>query len=712
LVALPEVPLGGFLFASTRSRAAWRFALVGFLLGALAIGSRAGEIHPALRERIRDDDPSRRTPIWVFFRDRGFVDQTDIQLALAGAQQRIGDAALARRSRVGAALADEYDLPVSAAYKDAIARRGDLRRESRWLNAISAQVRLRDVASIASLPFVREVRPVGRFRAAGLGPERAPDGRILERFDPSRTRSPQRRPDTIYGPSFDQLNEIGVVQTHAAGYRGSRVVVMMLDTGFRKDHEAVSGLRRIAERDFVFGDGNTQNEPADSPTQDWHGTATWSACGGYAPGTLIGPAYGSEFILAKTEDIRSEMPIEEDNYVAALEWGDSLGVEVTSASLIYMGFDDGSGWDWSELDGDTAPITRALDRAAARGILCVNAMGNSGPASGTLGEPADADSILAVGAVDANDLVADFSSRGPTVDGRLKPEVCARGVETWCADANGTNTYVGASGTSLATPLVGGACALLLEAHPEWSAMRARSALMMTADRSSQPDNNHGFGRIDLWSAIHQAPLVVPTPFSLVRPPDGDEVESVRPMLVWDRSVDPRGGAIRYEVWLDEDPLFRTPLVYPDLADTVLTTSALAAETLFHWRVFAEEPGGYRRLSREDRAFRTPSAGSAEDLPPSVEGWKIEVGPNPWRQDSEIRWYAPPGSLGSEVTLGVFDASGRCLARERRTVDREGWIRWPWNPAGGSTGTAGASVYIATLTSNGRVASTKFVWVR
>jgi hypothetical protein len=704
--------MGGFLFASTQSRTASRLAALGFLIGVFAASAPAGEIHPALRERIGIDDPTRQVPVWVCFRDRGFANSADLRIALAGAQERIGEAALARRSRVNAALADSNDLPPNAAYVGAVAGYGELRHESRWLNAVSAWVCLGEIPSIASLPFVRDVRPVARFRSAGLGPERAPDGRILERFDPSQARPALRDRDTPYGPSFDQLNEIGVVQAHAAGYRGSRVVVMMLDTGFRKDHQALAGRRRIAERDFVFGDGDTQNGPEDDPTQHWHGTATWSACGGYMPGTLIGPAFDADFVLAKTEDIRSELPVEEDNYVAALEWGDSLGVEVTSASLIYMGFDDGSGWEWAELDGDTAPITRALDLAAARGILCVNAMGNAGPASGTLGEPADADSILAIGAVDWNDQIADFSSRGPTVDGRIKPEVCARGVETWCADANGMDSYVGASGTSLATPLVGGACALLLEAHPEWTPMRARSALVMTADRASHPGNDYGFGRIDLWAAIHQAPLVVPVPFSLVLPPDGAMLETVRPELVWSRSSDPGGGAIRYEVWLDEDPLFGTPLVYGDLADTVLTVPPLAAETVFHWRVFAEEPGGYRRMSREDRAFRTPAAGSAEDLPPSVSGWKIEVSPNPWRQESRIRWYAPSGSLGEDVDLRVFDAAGRSLARERRTVEREGWIEWSWSPETGSAMEGAAGVYIVRLAANGRVASTKFVLFR
>lgn len=704
--------MGGSCSNCAPSRVIRRLGVFALLLGLSSITAWAGDIHPSLRGRIRAEGADRSVRVWVFFSDRGIPSDHDLKSALVAAQGQIDGRALARRARAGAARAGLFDLPVSSKYADAIARHGLLRHESRWLNAVSIETRLGELESIAALPFVHDVRPVARVKLAGLGPERAPDGRILERLDPERVGRPQPQPATAYGPSYDQLNEIGVIQTHAAGYSGARVVVMMLDTGFRKDHQAVSTLRRIAEHDFVFDDGNTQNEGDDVPTQHWHGTATWSACGGYAPGILIGPAYRASFVLAKTEDIRSETEIEEDNYVAALEWGDSIGVEVTSASLIYMGFDDGTGWDWSELDGDTAPITRALDRAAALGILCVNAMGNAGPAPGTLGEPADADSILSIGAVDADDLIAEFSSRGPTVDGRIKPEVCARGVETWCADATDPNSYVGASGTSLATPLVGGACALVLEAHPEWSASRARSALLLTADRSTHPDSDYGFGRINVWAAIHQAPLIVPVPFSLVAPEDSAFVGTVRPTLTWNRSSDPQGGAITYEVWIDEDPQFATPVIFGGLADTTVTASPLAAETLFHWRVFAEEPGGYRRLCREDRSFQTPASGSTNDVPALVDGWKLQASPNPWSRNSRIRWYAPPGSLGRPVELSAFEATGRRIDLENRVVDREGWNEWPWSPGTGDPGATPSGVILARLVSGGRAITTKIVWLR
>jgi hypothetical protein len=116
---------------------------------------------------------------------------------------------------------------------------------------------------------------------------------------------------------------------------------------------------------------------------------------------MVGIAPNATFLLAKTEDVRSETPLEEDTFVAALEWADSLGADLVSSSLGYLGFDDGSGYAPEELDGDIAVTTRAADSAVARGIVVISAMGNEGPAARTLITPADGDSVLGIGAEDS-----------------------------------------------------------------------------------------------------------------------------------------------------------------------------------------------------------------------------------------------------------------------------------------------------------------------
>jgi len=254
----------------------------------------------------------------------------------------------------------------------------------------------------------------------------------------------------------------------------------------------------LAEWDFVNDDGETQNEEGDPETQHNHGTVTWSTLGGAWDGELYGPAYLASFILAKTEDVSSETQIEEDNWVAGMEWADSFGVDVISSSLCYIDW-----YSYSDLDGNTAVTTIAADIAAERGIVVCNAMGNSGPASGTLLAPADADTILACGAVWSDGDIASFSSRGPTYNGRTKPEVLARGVYTYCASPYDTTGYTQAHGTSLSTPLVGGCAAVLLSAHPDWNPVKVREALMMTAGNAQSPNNDRGWGIVDLLAAVN-----------------------------------------------------------------------------------------------------------------------------------------------------------------------------------------------------------------
>ena len=189
--------------------------------------------------------------------------------------------------------------------------------------------------------------------------------------------------------------------------------------------------------------------------------------------------------------------MEEDNWIDALEWVDSLGADGFTSSLSYS--------DWyvpSQYDGLTCAITIAANTAAGLGIVVCNAMGNSGPSPATLTPPADAFDILSCGAVDANGALASFSSRGPTVDNRTKPEVCARGVSTYCATTTSDASYGSVSGTSLSTPLIAGAAAVLIQARPSFPPTLIRLALMETASKASTPDNNYGWGIIDLQAAL------------------------------------------------------------------------------------------------------------------------------------------------------------------------------------------------------------------
>jgi serine protease AprX len=372
-----------------------------------------------------------------------------------------------------------------------------VRQRSRWLNGVSVELDPRGREAIRGLSCVLGLQPVAHLRrreAVPAVPSAGPPG------GSSASRPGDHTYD--YGPSFHQLDMLRVPEAHDMGITGEGVFVCCLDSGFYKEHEALQSMEIVAEYDFVFGDGDTQNSAEDDPGQHRHGTGVVAVIGAFVPGRLIGPAFGAAFLLGKTEDIRSETAVEEDNWVAGMEWADSLGAEVISSSLGYREFDGGGGYSWSELDGSTAVTTVAANRAVERGIAVAVSMGNDGPAPGTLSAPADAVRILSCGAVDSARRLADFSSRGPTGDGRLKPEVCAQGVDTYWASSSGPFNYGYADGTSLSTPLVGALCALLLQAHPDWSPLKVREALAFSAGRFRTPDNGYGHGVPDLVKAL------------------------------------------------------------------------------------------------------------------------------------------------------------------------------------------------------------------
>jgi len=436
----------------------------------------------------RDGDTAT---VWVFFTDKGFTDKRGF--ANAAASVRLTERAMKRRARVGMDKIVFADLPVHDNYVQQVVRLGaDHRRSSRWLNAASFRIPTVSLDGVAQLPFVASVEPVARYRG--------PDYYMTE----SRPESPQGAlsPAALdYGPALGQVTQINAVTANQQGYDGTGVTLTILDTGFRKSHAAFQSHftdgRVLAEYDFVQDDRETANESGDADNQWNHGTLIWAVTGGYAPGRVIGPAYGANFILCKTENASGETQVEEDNWVAGMEFADSVGTDVITSSLAYSDW-----YSYSDFDGGTAVTTLAANRCDSLGIVLCNAMSNDGPSAGSLKAPADAFNILSVGAVGSDGVIADFSSRGPTYDGRVKPEVCAQGVSTYAATALGDQAYDYANGTSLSTPLVAGAACLVIQAHPDRPPALIREALKATASRASAPNNTYGWGILNVDQAI------------------------------------------------------------------------------------------------------------------------------------------------------------------------------------------------------------------
>ena len=415
--------------------------------------------------------------VWVYFdkKDKSKVTKLD-------------PAAIKRRVKHNIFTATKYDYNIQEEYIRKLVEVGaEIKNQSRWLNAVSLIVDSNELELIQKLSFVKKIESVRQHKKKKA--IQTVENQILV----SR--------DIDYGSSFNQIEQINCRIPHIAGYYGQGVRVLYIDTGFELNHEAYDSLNLIGQYDFINNDQNAANETDQEilENQDDHGTLCLSVMAGYSPGSLIGPAFKSEYLLAKTEIMAEEIQQEEDNYIAALEWGESLGADIACASLGYLDW-----YSYEDLDGNTAATTKAIDIASGLGVLCVNSAGNEGndPWYHII-TPADADSVLSVGAVDANDIIANFSSRGPTFDGRIKPEVCAMGVSTYCVRSNTENIYRNASGTSFSAPLAAGAAAVVMSANPEWTNMQVREALMMTASQFNSPDNEYGYGILNAWAAIN-----------------------------------------------------------------------------------------------------------------------------------------------------------------------------------------------------------------
>jgi subtilisin family serine protease len=659
-----------------------------------------------------------RSALWVVFTDKGIADERAFADAVRSAGERLTERARARRAREqgGRYAADFDDVPIPARYVEAVARTGaGVRHVSRWLNAASVMADEAQARRIAALPFVRAVLPLRlsrRVAPVSVGPAQGtPRSPAPELESPGSPRVPALRSPTLakpsgYGPSITQLQSITVPAVHDSGYSGAGVILAMFDTGYNKTHSATIQLKRIAEWDFIFEDGETANQAPDGAAQWDHGTGTWAVAGGYWVNNLVGPAYNATFALAKTEYVPSETPAEEDNWMAAAEWSDSLGVDVISSSLAYLDFDGtANDYTWLDLDGRTTVVAQGAILAHRRGILVANAMGNSGPLGRSLWSPADADSILSCGAVTSANAIASFSGRGNTSDGRIKPDVVAQGVDTYWAVASSNNSIAPAGGTSLSTPLVGGAAALVREAHPEWTVPNLIQAMKSTADKTGSPDSVFGWGRIDTRLAIWGSalgPPVYPRPFDLLVPPANSTVTSTPVTLRWRRTTDPQGEAVDYTVTLRSVASGQVVFTGTTADSFTVVTGYLGPSTTYEWSVRAADLLGHGREARQ--AFRfTTGATTDVAIPPSAPSVSLAQNrPNPFLGATDIPFTLGGSGAATPTALRVFDAP--------QATARQYVIRWDGTTETGTPAAAG--IYFYRLSASGREIVRRLVLLR
>jgi subtilisin family serine protease len=436
--------------------------------------------------------PGKKTYIYRFT----LTDKAPTEYSLEKPQRFLSSKSLERRRRQHLSV-DSTDLPVCKQYVRQFSKTGvKVIGTSRWQNTVL--VRSSDsllLESLGSLPFVRQKRCVF------ISPdsiERPGEIKINVHDEFNRWDSVKNDP---YGMARQQIEMLGGVRLHEAGFKGRGMTIAILDGGFQSYDRipAFYYTRILGTHDFVKP---TDDERLNNPQQIDHGTKVFSALAAYAPEVIIGTAPDASYWLFRCEDPNTEQPVEEDYWTMAAEMADSVGADIINSSLGYYAFDESRGnYQLQDLDGQTAFISCSASMLVRKGMILCNSAGNSGMGQWKkIGVPADASDILTVGAIDRSKRLASFSSIGPSQDGRIKPDVVAQGAPA--ALLSGRGTLVHDMGTSFSTPIVCGLVACLWQALPNKTASELMEIVRQSGHDHQEPTNVFGYGIPDFWEAL------------------------------------------------------------------------------------------------------------------------------------------------------------------------------------------------------------------
>lgn len=420
-----------------------------------------------------------------------FSDKKNCGFSVKHPEQFLSPKSIERRKKYGLKV-DEFDLPITPTYLQALRDHGlKIHNWSKWNN--SAVVETTDsalVVSLKELSFVKDVRCVW------VAPDSLPV-KPVKKNRRERVTNLRDTTDHFYGHAKMQIEMLGVDRLHAKGFHGEGITIAVIDGGFY-NADALEGLKDakiLGTRNFVHPRKSVYEELS-------HGTNVLACIAANIPYFLVGTAPEAEFYLLVSEDGETEQLVEEDNWCAAVEYADSLGVDLITSSLGYYTFDnDYMSHKYFELDGKTAANSKVASLAASRGILLLNSAGNSGDDRWKkIGFPADAPDILTVGAVDSLRTNTNFSSLGHSADGRVKPDVMAMGQAAATLETDGTLDKV--NGTSFSTPIMCGAVACLVQAFPKKKPVDIIRAVCQSGDNAARPDNVFGYGIPDFVKAF------------------------------------------------------------------------------------------------------------------------------------------------------------------------------------------------------------------
>ncbi len=428
---------------------------------------------------------------WVYFTDKPSENSY-----LASPITMLSQRAIDRRSRYNISF-DSKDVPIEATYINQVKAQTGITvlAKSKWLNAIHIQGTQTNINNLLNLNFVANIDFADK--SLNAGGKKSLKNKIVQKTDKLDFTT-----NFNYGNATNQIQMIKGDVLHQNSFTGQGMEIAIIDAGF-PNVDTYAAFQRIRDNNQILGGYDFVNRSNNFYTGHYHGMAVLSTIAGYVENQFVGTAPDAKFYLFISEDDSQETPLEESLWVEAAEKADSLGVDVINTSLGYTTFDNPNyNYTYSDMDGKTTFISRGAEIAFSRGMILVNAAGNEGTSSWHyISAPADATSVLSIGAVDATGTIASFSSFGPTSDGRIKPDVDAQGANVYIID--NTGSIATSNGTSFASPIMTGVITCLWEAFPNKTNAEIIQMVKESGNLYANPTAQEGYGIPDLESVYN-----------------------------------------------------------------------------------------------------------------------------------------------------------------------------------------------------------------
>lgn len=419
---------------------------------------------------------------WVYFKNKpneAFYFESPLSM--------LSQRSLDRRTQQNIPL-DSKDVPIANQYILQIKQSNGIsvKAKSKWLNALHIIGTENDIRNLLSFNFVERID----FADKSLNSSGKPFKQVVYK---KQDKDLQFKTTYEYGKTLNQVKLIGTDELHENDFTGKGMQIAILDAGF-PNVDNFDAFSKVRSNNQIKGGYDFVNRNEDFYTGNSHGMSVLSTIAGYLDDQFVGSAPDADFYLFITEDNNKETPLEESLWVEAAEKADSLGVDLINSSLGYFTFDNPNyDYSYEDLDGKTTFISRGAEIAFSRGILVLNSVGNEGGDDWKyLIAPADAKSVLGIGAVNSEGLIAGFSSFGPTIDGRIKPDVCAQGAGVYVINYGGQISI--SNGTSFSSPILTGAVACLWQAFPNKTNLEITQLVKEFSNYYNNPKPQEGYG--------------------------------------------------------------------------------------------------------------------------------------------------------------------------------------------------------------------------